>query len=51
MKKYIKPIIQIVKIENESILAGSDLHEELGGSQLSKKRTGDVWDFEDEIEE
>ena len=50
MKKYIKPIVKIVEIENENILAGSDVHDQIGGHQLGKKIVEDDYFWEDEEE-
>lgn len=50
MKKYIKPNMKVVEIENEVILAGSGedtfYNTTTTGSQLGKKHTDD-WDEED----
>lgn len=50
MKKYIKPNMKVVEIDNEVILAGSGedsfFNTTTTGSQLGK-RNGDSWDDED----
>lgn len=50
MNKYIKPIVNIVEIDNENILAGSDVHDQIGGKQLGKKIVVDDYCWEDEEE-
>lgn len=48
-KTYNKPAMALIEIE-ENILAGSDLHEQLGGHQLGKKIVVDDYCWEDEEE-
>lgn len=51
MKKYIKPIAKQVNLDNETLLAGSEIHDEKGnGTILSNQGTWDDFVLEDEEE-
>ncbi len=47
MKKYIKPQMTQIVINNETIMAGSITTKNIKGNGvvLSKESTGDEWDF------
>lgn len=54
MKKYIKPVSQMVEMDMENVMLVNSLNNEIGDGLMQAKRrnqiTGDEWDFEEENE-